>query len=82
MIDRLPQYQCLTQSEKDSIRAEIIADCELVGDCWVYLGALNSKGYGIKRIGDRVHSVSRFMLAYSTRESLNIRADACHDPKQ
>jgi hypothetical protein len=80
--DRLPVYQTLSQTEKDRYRAEIVANCELVADCWIYLGALNSDGYGVKRIGNRVHSVSRFMLAYSTRESMNIRADACHDPKQ
>jgi hypothetical protein len=80
--DRLADYPLLTQIDKERIRTEIIANCEPVADCWIYLGALNSDGYGVKRIGDRVHSVSRFMLAYSTRESMNIRTDACHDPKQ
>jgi hypothetical protein len=80
--DRLPEYQVLTAADKDRIRAEIIANCEFVADCWIYLGARNSDGYGLKRVGDRVHSVSRFMLAYDTRESLNTRLDACHDPLQ
>jgi hypothetical protein len=81
-LDRLPHYQVLTAADKDRIREEIIATCELVADCWIYTGARDSGGYGVKRIGDRIHSVSRFMLAYDTRESLNVRLDACHDPQQ
>ncbi len=80
--DTLPEYPRLTPDEKDAIRAEILASCELIADCWVYRGSLNEKGYGIKRIGKRIHSVSRYMLAYTTRESLNCRWDACHDPKK
>ena len=79
MTDRLPKYPLLTQQEKERIRAEIVAKCEIVGDCWVYLGALDKDGYGVKRCGNRTHSTHRFMLAYSTRESLNVPFDACHD---
>lgn len=80
--DRLPEYPLLARSQKDKIREEILADCMLVADCWIYTGARNLDGYGMKRVGYRVHSVSRFMLAHSTGESMNIRMDACHDPLQ
>jgi hypothetical protein len=33
----------------------------------------------MKRMNSKLHSVSRFMLAYASRESLNIPFDACHD---
>lgn len=81
-LDRLPYYQVLTAADKDRIRGEILGNCDLVADCWIYMGARNADGYGIKRIGNKVHSVSRFMLAYATRESLNNRLDACHDTQQ
>jgi hypothetical protein len=77
--DRLPDYPVLTQMDKERIRAEILANCDAVGDCWVFQGALNSDGYGMKHMGTKLHSVSRFMLAYHTRESMNVRFDACHD---
>lgn len=77
--ERLPKYPLLTQGEKERIRAEIVANTEMVGDCWIYKGALDRDGYGIKRCGGRTHSTQRFMLAYATRESLNVPFDACHD---
>ena len=70
----------LTAEEKDRIRAEIIANCDLVADCWVYR-TRNSAGYGMKWIDGKMLTTSRFMLAYSTRESLNVRFDACHIPE-
>ena len=79
MSDKLPKYPLLTKSDKDRIRQEIINNCEIVGDCWIYQGALDRDGYGVKHCGRRTHSTHRFMLAYSTRESLNIPFDACHD---
>jgi hypothetical protein len=79
MTDRLPKYPMLTQGEKERIRAEIVANCEMVGDCWIYKGAFDRDGYGAKRCGSKTHSTHRFMLAYATRESLNVPFDACHD---
>jgi len=61
----------LTPQEKDRYYAEILADCKQVGDCLIYQGKKNAKGYGVKKFGDRTHTVSRFMLAYATRESLS-----------
>lgn len=69
----------LTQVEMDRIRTAILAQCEVVGDCWVYRGSLNAGGYGIKRVGGRLHAVSRILLAFQTGQSLNCRFDACHD---
>src|SRR6266567_1354410 len=69
----------LTQGEMAQIRAEILAQCEVVGDCWIYRGDLNRDGYGIKRVQGKLHSVSRILLAFATGASLNCRFDACHD---
>jgi hypothetical protein len=76
-VSTLDRFRLLTTQEKDSIRQEIINNCDLVADCWVYR-TKNSAGYGVKRIGGKVVTVSRFMLAYATRESLDVKADACH----
>ena len=75
---RLPSTQILTRADKDRIRQEILDNCIRIDDCLVYCGARNPQGYGLKRIGGKVHSVSRFMLAYETLESLNTSFDACH----
>jgi hypothetical protein len=62
------------------VRAEILANCDLVADCWVYRGTPNpTLCYGIKYIAGTKRTVSRFMLAYATRESLDLKGyDACH----
>lgn len=78
-IDR---FRLLTPEEKDRIRQEIVDNCDLMGDCWIWRGAKTSSGYGIKYIQGRMRTVSRFMLAYSTRESLDTRQDACHKHNQ
>jgi len=48
MTDKLPKYPLLTEGDKNRIRQEIIDNCEMVGDCWIYRGALNEGGYGTK----------------------------------
>lgn len=69
----------MTVEEKDQAFKEIMERCVVVADCWVYQGATNKFGYGMKKIGDKVYTVSRFVLAYSTRESLDKPGyDACH----
>jgi hypothetical protein len=69
----------MTAAEKERIKDEILANCELIADCWVYKGAINQKGYGMKKIGGVARTVSRFMLAYATRESIEkLGYDACH----
>jgi hypothetical protein len=71
--------ELLTANDKERIKAEILGNCELVADCWIYKGAVNQSGYGMKKINGRACTVSRFMLAYDTRESLsNPEYDACH----
>jgi hypothetical protein len=77
MLEKFRKHWLLTPQEKDEIRAQIVADCDLIGDCWVYRHPNNS-GYGMKRIGGHIMTVSRFMLAYESRESLSIKKDACH----
>src|SRR5258708_26949249 len=78
----LDRFRPLTIEEKDSIRQEIIDNCDLVADCWVYKGTVTSSGYGMKYIQGKMRTVSRFMLAYTRRESLDMEADACHDVSQ
>jgi hypothetical protein len=78
-MSTLDRFRRLTLEDKDRIREEIVANCDLVGDCWVWKGA-KSSGYGMKYIQGKMQTVSRFMLCYSTRESLNIDSDACHVP--
>jgi hypothetical protein len=68
----------LTQHEKDILRVQIVARCMLVGDCWVFTGPLSTSGYGRIKVNLKWVTTSRYMLAYSTRESLNIALDACH----
>lgn len=74
----LGRFKPLTAEEKDRIRQAIITKCVLAGDCWLYRGTVNNSGYGMMYIGGKMRAVSRFMLCYSTRESLTIQADACH----
>ena len=77
----LDRFRPLTIEEKDRIRQEIVDNCDLVGDCWVWRGAKDSAGYGIKYIQGTMRIVSRFMFCYSTRDSLSYTAhpyDACH----
>lgn len=73
-----PKKELLTLAEKQRIRDEILAKCELAGDCWIYTGAKSSEGYGVKKIHGKTYNVSRFMLAYETRDSLTHHFDACH----
>jgi hypothetical protein len=75
---RLTRYPRLSPAEKDRYCAEILANCDLRGDCWVYRGSKTDDGYGLKKFGESLHSTSRFMLAYATRESLNTNDSACH----
>jgi hypothetical protein len=73
----LDKFKPLSLEDKERIRQEIVKKCVLVADCWLY-PSTNSAGYGVKRIGSKIHTTSRFMLAYHTRESLNMAQDACH----
>jgi hypothetical protein len=78
-MSTLDRFRRLTGADKDQIRHEIIANCDLVGDCWVYRGTKNpATCYGMKYIQGQMRTVSRFMLAYSDREGLNTDDDACH----
>ena len=77
-MSKLDRFRRLTREEKDRIRQEIVDNCNLVADCWIWQGAKSAKGYGLKYIQGQMRIVSRFMLAYSERESLDIDADACH----
>ena len=70
--------ELLTAEYKDHIYAEILAECDLVADCWIFKGATNQNGYGMKKAGKTSYSVSRFVLAYASRESLGSKYDACH----
>lgn len=76
----LDRFRPLSADDKDRIRAEIVAACAVVGECWVYPDT-TPLGYGTKYIQGRMRPTSRFMLAYETRESLDKNAnpyDACH----
>jgi hypothetical protein len=75
---KLDRFRLLTADEKDHIYQEIVDNCELQADCWVWKGAKDSAGYGVKYIQGKMRTVSRFMLAYTSRESMNVKADACH----
>jgi hypothetical protein len=77
----LDRFRRLTAADKDRVREEIVANCDLVADCWVYRGTKNPvTSYGMKYIQGKMRTVSRFMLAYSERESMNVEEDACHIP--
>jgi len=78
----LDRFRPLTSEEKDTIRQQIIDNCVVAGDCWLYRGTINNSGYGVKYIQGKARLVSRFMLCYSTRESLDVKADACHRTDQ
>lgn len=77
-MSKLDRFRRLTREEKDRIRQEIVDNCDLVADCWVWKGAKSTNGYGLKYIQGQMRTVSRFMLAYSERESLDTEDDACH----
>src|ERR1700722_14609807 len=78
-MNKLDRFRRLTSAEKDRIREEIIANCDLTADCWVYRGTANpATCYGAKYIQGQRRTVSRFMLAYSSRESMTTKDDACH----
>jgi hypothetical protein len=65
------------------IKAEIFANCDLIGDCWVYRGTPNpAECYGQKWIEGRNRTPSRFILCCATGEPLDMDADACHDTVQ
>lgn len=69
-----------TEAERQSIRQEIIDNCEIVGDCWLWKGYVNDDGYGMKKVGDaQPHPVHRIMLCIATGQSLSTRYDAGHD---
>jgi len=72
----------LTAEQIEEIRAEILSDCELVGDCWIYRSSINNDGYGTKRINGRFRNVHRIMLAFKDGVGIDSRFDACHDTRQ
>lgn len=79
----LNRFGRLTAADKDRIWQEIMANCDHVADCWVYRGTPDPvNSYGTKYIQGQKRIVSRFTLAYATRESMDIKADACHDTKK
>jgi hypothetical protein len=80
MARPLIRFAPMSQEHKERLRAEIVENCDRIADCWVYRGTKNPKlCYGIKYIQGKKRTVSRFMLAYHTRESLDLRGyDACH----
>jgi hypothetical protein len=73
----LDRFRLMTAQDKDEAYKEIVSRCTLVADCWLY-PVKNSAGYGQRYVGGKMRPVSRFMLAYVTRESLNLKMDACH----
>jgi hypothetical protein len=79
-MNTLDRFRPLTPDEKDNIYRAVIDNCELMtdGGCWVYRGTLNNSGYPMRYIQGKMRPVGRFMLCYHTRESFNIKADACH----
>ncbi len=71
-MSKLDRFRRLTLVDKERIREEILSNCDLIGDCWVYRGTENpTECYGMKYIQGMMRTVSRFMLAYATRESLD-----------
>jgi len=77
VLQRFQPLRLMSRDAKEKVRGEIVERCRLAGDCWLY-PVTNSKGYGTKWINGRAESVSRFMLAYATCESMTIKFDACH----
>ena len=73
----LDRFRPLTPGEFYRIKQEIIDRCDHVGDCWVYRN-VDPTSYGMKYIQGKMRTVSRFMLACSTVQSLDIKLDACH----
>jgi hypothetical protein len=71
----------LSLEEKQRLSQEIFAACDIGTngwqDCWLY-PVHNGSGYGMVRVGDKTHTVSRVMLALHTGESFDVKADACH----
>lgn len=43
--NRKGKMTMLTAEDKERIKAEILAKCDLVADCWIYQGASNKYGY-------------------------------------
>jgi len=78
--DGLDRFRPLTPDEKGRIYQEIVNNCELhtATSCWAWRGVRSPKGYALKYIQGQMRTVSRFMLCYTTRESLNFPMDACH----
>jgi hypothetical protein len=79
-VNAINRFSLMSKDQKGRIHAEILASCDLIADCWVYRGTKNPKlCYGMKYIQGKMRTVSRFMLAYATRESLDLKDyDACH----
>src|SRR5690242_19745508 len=76
-MSTLDRFRRMTPAEKDRVWREIVDACTLMADCWIY-PVTNSSGYGVKYIAGEMRTVSRFTLAYVTRESMNTKGDACH----
>jgi hypothetical protein len=74
------KFPKLSREEKNRYYAEILANCDLIGDCWIWHDA-KPDAYINKRFGKRLHTISRFMLAYDTKESLDNDESACHKPE-
>jgi hypothetical protein len=72
----------MSSDEKDAMYREILSECTLVADCWLYPHT-NAEGYGTKTIARATRNVSRFTLCYVTRESIDRPSDiaACHDTR-
>src|SRR5437660_1492215 len=71
-------------AEKDLLFKQIFEACTIEGDHWLF-PTTESQKYAKMRINGKTRTVSRFMLAYHTRENMdNIRdedgneVDACH----
>jgi hypothetical protein len=79
--DNMNDFIPLNQAERDRIVQEILDDCDIDVDCWVYRQP-NGEGYGVRRIAGRSRSVARFMLAASCGLDLRMvsqEVQACHD---
>jgi hypothetical protein len=77
-MEIMGRFRLLTGEEKDCLYQEIRNKCEVRDGHWLYQGTLNNCGYAMRYIAGQMRPVGRFMLCYKTRESLDVRADACH----
>jgi hypothetical protein len=79
-LNKLRRFVDMTAKAKDEVYAEIMANITILAGCgcWLWNSRRDSHGYAIKWIAGREFTVSRFMLAFHTRESLNFGKDACH----